>query len=147
LAFIIPVEVAAPIAVLISITVALIIIIQDWRQIHFGSAYRLTLASLVGTPIGLWLLAIVPESAIKAVLAVIIISFSVFSLSKHKPTALKSDKFAWVFGFLSGILGGAYAINGPPIVIYGTLRRWSPQHFRATLQGYFLPSSLFILIG
>ena len=27
------------------------------------------------------------------------------------------------------------------------LRRWSPQHFRATLQGYFLPASLVGLIG
>ena len=33
-------------------------------------------------------------------------------------------------------------MNGPPLVIYGALRRWSPQHFRATLQGYFLPASL-----
>jgi uncharacterized membrane protein YfcA len=33
-------------------------------------------------------------------------------------------------------------MNGPPLVVYGSLRRWSPQHFRATLQGYFLPASL-----
>ena len=33
-------------------------------------------------------------------------------------------------------------MNGPPLVIYGALRRWSPEHFRATLQGYFLPASL-----
>jgi uncharacterized membrane protein YfcA len=33
-------------------------------------------------------------------------------------------------------------MNGPPLVIYGSLRGWSPQRFRATLQGYFLPASL-----
>ena len=33
-------------------------------------------------------------------------------------------------------------MNGPPLVIYGAMRRWSAQHFRATLQGYFLPASL-----
>jgi uncharacterized membrane protein YfcA len=38
-------------------------------------------------------------------------------------------------------------MNGPPLVIYGSLRRWSPQHFRATLQGYFLPASLAGLWG
>lgn len=31
--------------------------------------------------------------------------------------------------------------------MYGTLRGWSPQHFRATLQGYFLPASLITLGG
>ena len=38
-------------------------------------------------------------------------------------------------------------MNAPPLVVYGSLRRWSPQHFRATLQGYFLPASLVGLIG
>jgi hypothetical protein len=38
-------------------------------------------------------------------------------------------------------------MNGPPLVIYGALRRWSPQHFRATLQGYFLPASILTMGG
>jgi uncharacterized membrane protein YfcA len=38
-------------------------------------------------------------------------------------------------------------MNGPPLAVYGALRRWSPQHFRATLQGYFLPVSLIGLVG
>ena len=33
-------------------------------------------------------------------------------------------------------------MNGPPLVVYGAMRRWSAQHFRATLQGYFLPASM-----
>jgi hypothetical protein len=33
-------------------------------------------------------------------------------------------------------------MNGPPLVIYGTLRQWSPEQFRATRQGYFLPAGL-----
>jgi hypothetical protein len=27
------------------------------------------------------------------------------------------------------------------------MRRWSPQHFRATLQGYFLPASVVAMAG
>ncbi|HEY1787259.1 MAG TPA: sulfite exporter TauE/SafE family protein, partial [Verrucomicrobiae bacterium] len=40
------------------------------------------------------------------------------------------------------VLGGAYGMNGPPLAIYGAMRGWPPQQFRATLQGYFLPASL-----
>jgi uncharacterized membrane protein YfcA len=32
-------------------------------------------------------------------------------------------------------------------VVYGASRRWSPEHFRATLQGYFLPASLVGMAG
>ena len=38
-------------------------------------------------------------------------------------------------------------MNGPPLVVYGSLRGWSPERFRATLQGYFLPASLIGMIG
>lgn len=38
-------------------------------------------------------------------------------------------------------------MNGPPLVIYGAMRRWSAQHFRATLQAYFLPASVFGMGG
>ncbi len=33
-------------------------------------------------------------------------------------------------------------MNGPPLAVYGALRRWQPEQFRATLQAYFLPASI-----
>ena len=60
---------------------------------------------------------------------------------------MRDDRLAWAFGFGAGVLGGAYGMNGPPLVIYGALRGWSAEHFRATLQGYFLPASLVGLVG
>ena len=38
-------------------------------------------------------------------------------------------------------------MNGPPLAIYGAMRRWSPQHFPAILQGYFLPASIIGMAG
>jgi uncharacterized membrane protein YfcA len=38
-------------------------------------------------------------------------------------------------------------MNGPPLAVYGAMRRWSAQHFRATLQGYFLPASIIGMVG
>jgi hypothetical protein len=52
-----------------------------------------------------------------------------------------------VFGFAAGVLGAAYNTNGPPVILYGVLRGWKPETFRATLQGYFLPTGAAILIG
>jgi hypothetical protein len=142
LALLIPVEVAAPVAVLVSITVALIVVVQDWRHVHFRSAGALVLPTMLGIPLGLLLLKAVAEPVVKALLAVVIIGFSANSLFRGSDRELKNDRFAWLFGFGAGVLGGAYGMNGPPLVIYGSLRKWSPQHFRATLQGYFLPASL-----
>ncbi len=147
LALIVPVEVAAPVAALASITVASIVVAQDWRSIHLRSAWRLVVASAFGIPLGLLLLRTVAEPVVKVVLALVILSFALYSLANRRPYALESDRPAWLFGFAAGVLGGAYGMNGPPLVVYGTLRRWSPEQFRATLQGYFLPGSLMVLFG
>jgi uncharacterized membrane protein YfcA len=147
LALLMPVEVAAPLAVLVSITVAVVVVLQDWHKVHLGSAWRLVLSTLFGIPLGLLLLTAVPAPVVKAVLGVIIVAFSGYCLARRTPPALHDDRLAWVFGFGAGVLGGAYGMNGPPLVIYGTLRRWSAEQFRATLQGYFLPASLVGMAG
>jgi uncharacterized membrane protein YfcA len=147
LALLMPIDVAAPVAVLTSITVAAIVLVQDWSEVHARSAGRLVFPTLFGIPLGLLLLTRVGESVIKTALAVVIIAFAAYSLSTRRKLALANDRTAWLFGFVAGILGGAYGMNGPPLVIYGTLRGWSPRHFRATLQGYFLPASVMVMAG
>lgn len=149
LALRIPVAVAAPLAVLVSIVVAGVIVVQDWRRIEVRSAGGLIVASLFGIPLGVLLLATVDDHVVKLVLGGIIALFSLYSLTAERTLHLEEDHAGWLLGcgFLSGILGGAYGMNGPPLAIYGALRRWSPRQFRATLQGYFLPASVAGLVG
>ena len=149
LALRIPVAVAAPLAVSISVMVAVVIVAQDWRKIELRSAAGLVVSSLLGIPLGLLLLTRVNDAAVRLILGFVIVSFSAYSLIAKRKLHLKKDHPSLLVaaGVVSGILGGAYGMNGPPLAIYGSLRRWSPQHFRATLQGYFLPASLLGLIG
>jgi uncharacterized protein len=141
LALVMPIEVAAPTAVLVSITVAFVIVLQDWRRVHLRSAGWLVASTFLGIPLGLLLLKKLPESIVDIILGVVVAAFSVYSLASRSDRELKDDRLAGVFGFAAGVLGGAYGMNGPPLAIYGSLRRWSPEHFRATLQAYFLPAS------
>lgn len=148
-AFFIPIEIAAPLAVLISITIAGIVVIQDWRKFHLYSTGWLVLSTLFGIPLGVLLLTAVRPSIVKLALAAVIIAFSAYSLLVKDPPELRSDRRIWLLscGFCAGVLGGAYGMNGPPLAIYGSMRRWSAQHFRATLQGYFLPASIIGMCG
>jgi uncharacterized protein len=149
LALSIPLEVAAPLAVLISITVAAIVVVQDWKKIHLHTTAWLVVPTLFGIPLGLLLLTSSHQRFVKAALGAVIIAFSIYSLIGRAPLELKRDSKPWLLicGFFAGVLGGAYGMNGPPLVIYGAMRRWSAQHFRATLQGYFLPASLIGMAG
>jgi uncharacterized membrane protein YfcA len=143
LVMVMPVQTAVPLAVLMSILVAAIVLIQDHEHVHFDSAKWLILFALLGIPVGLLVLLVAPSHIVKITLGAIIASYGAYSLVARQSFQLHHDSRAWLFacGFLSGVLGGAYGLNGPPLVIYGNLRRWDAQRFRATLQAYFLPAS------
>src|SRR5580765_7434389 len=149
LALSIPIEIAAPVAVLLSIVIAAVVVLQDWRKIHVRSTGWLLAPTFLGIPLGIALLTSIHQHLVKAVLALVIVSFSGYFLVGKTPLHLHNDNRTWLLGcgFLAGVLGGAYGMNGPPLVIYGAMRRWSPQHFRATLQGYFLPASVVAMAG
>lgn len=147
--FFLPVDIAVPLSVMLSVVIAFIIVVQDHKKIHFHSAKWLILYAVLGVPIGLIILMYGNETFVKTALGILIIVYSLYSLYFTMARHLKEDSRFWLFvcGFLSGILGGAYGVNGPPLVVYGNLRQWSAKHFRATLQAYFLPVSLVSVIG
>jgi len=144
-----PVDVAVPLAVMLSIVIALVVVIQDHKKIHFHSAKWLIIYAVLGLPFGILILTYANETIVKTGLGLLIILYSLYSLYFTKNKALEEDNKFWLFvcGFLSGVFGGAYGLNGPPLVVYGNLRQWSAKHFRATLQAYFLPVSLLSVVG
>ena len=149
LILLIPVEIAVPLSVLLSILIAAVVVVQDRKQIHFNSAKWLIIFAVLGIPIGLFMLVYGNENFIKSGLGVIIISYSAYSIISKTNFKLETDDKKWLFicGFLSGIFGGAYGLNGPPLVVYGNMRNWTAKHFRATLQAYFLPVSTIGILG
>jgi len=144
LALRLPVGVAAPLAVLVSVAAAGLILARDWRRVHARSAAWLVGATVLGIPLGLLFLTSAGDRVVKAVLGLTIVAFSVYALAWRDRLHLERDSRGWLVGcgFVAGVLGGAYGMNGPPLAVYGALRRWPARHFRATLQGYFLPASL-----
>jgi uncharacterized membrane protein YfcA len=143
LALYLPVSVATPIAVLLSVSVAAFVVVQDWKRVHLRSAAGLFIATLFGIPLGLLLLTSSHQMAVKITLALFLIAFSLYGLAVRRLPELRGEgNIALVTcGFLAGVFGGAYGMNGPPLVIYGAMRGWNPRQFRATLQGYFLLAS------
>ncbi len=147
LALLVGLKTATPLVALAASTIGLSILIKNWRKVRIRSAWRLIVSSAVGIPIGLALLKEAYEDVLMVILAAVLIGFGIYSLARPRLLTIRGEKSAFAFGFIAGILGGAYNSNGPPVVIYGTLKRWDPETFRATLQGFLFPTSLFILAG
>jgi uncharacterized protein len=147
LAMLIDMKTGTPLVAMVASTIALVILFRQWRQVHLAGAWRLILSSMLGIPLGLWLLTRGDDLILKIILGLGITIFSLYKIFHPRLFHLATERSAWIFGFVGGVLGGACNTNGPAIVVYGTLRGWAPPVFRATLQGYFLPVGLMIVAG
>lgn len=130
---------------LCALLMALILLIREWKHLEFQAAVTLIACGFLGIPIGHQLLKLGNETIVKAILAVAVMLFASWSLIRPTRVELKSNRAAPIFGFLSGILGGAYNIAGPPLVIFGTLRKWSAQQLRSVMQAYCIAGSIVIV--
>jgi uncharacterized membrane protein YfcA len=140
-------QVAAPVMALIGASVSFLLLARGWREVDFGVTRRLTLAAAVGVPPGVWGLKRLPAVWMTAALGVMLILIGLYNLTQPTLKPLKGEKWTYLFGFLAGVSGGAYSMGGPPVLVYGAARRWSAQQFRITLQGFFLPLSLIIVLS
>lgn len=148
LALLMGLKTATPLVAFMGPTISILVLARHWTKVDLRAAATLILASAAGIPVGVYLLARLPEAPLRMALGVVILSYGFFGLLRPG-IRLRNEKSGLTFfiGLVAGILGGAYNTNGPPVVIYGTLRDWPPERFRATLQGYFLPTGLVILLG
>lgn len=148
LALVIDMTVATPLVALFAPLISLLILARHWQKADLRAALRLIAATWAGIPLGLYFLIHLPENYTKTLLGGVILAYGIYNLLRPRLAVISARPLiAWLVGFIAGILGGAYNTNGPPVVIYGRLRGWPPEDFRATLQGYFLPTGLFIALG
>jgi uncharacterized membrane protein YfcA len=149
LALIVDIRMATPLVGLVVLGISGLMLARDWRKVATRDGWQLVGSALLGIPVGLLLLKWAPEVIVKGVLGIVLIGFGLYRLATPRMPELRGPVWLWLWlsGFISGVLGGAYNTNGPPVVIYGTLRRWSPERFRATLQLVFLATGVFIAVG
>jgi len=145
LALFLDMRTVTPLVAVVALTIAVMILAGHWRDVHPESAWRLIVSTLAGMPFGLLLLMAASEVSLKILLSCLLILFSLNSLAGPKWPKLKSNRWAFGFGFVAGILLSALNTNGPVVVIFGALRKWKPAMLRATLQGYFLPTAALVV--
>ncbi|MFQ5856424.1 MAG: hypothetical protein ACE5LU_12350, partial [Anaerolineae bacterium] len=74
---------------------------------------------------------------VKRLLGLILIAYACYTLAHPVTPRLSSRRWVYPVGFVAGCLGGAYNTPGPPVIVYGSLRQWPKQEFRAMLQAFF----------
>lgn len=147
LTLVLGIRLATPVVALAAVTVTIMMLVGSWRRMDFHTAWRIIAAAAVGIPLGVVGLKYLPAEHVKRGLGVVLILTGVYELTRPALPRLQARVWAYFFGFLAGMFGGAYNAAGLPMVVYGTLVRWNPDEFRATLQSVFFPTSLLVIVS
>jgi uncharacterized membrane protein YfcA len=133
-----PLRVVTPLIILGGLVITLYIVLRLRRHFDFFKMVPLLLGSVVGAPLGVFLLVAVNETVAKTVLGVLLFIYALYSLIVKMPEGTLLPRWGYLFGFISGALGGAYGTGGPPAVIYTSMQPWDKEEILITLQSYFL---------
>lgn len=138
-------RVAIPLVALVGTVLEATMLIRYHESLQLKSIWRLLIASTLSIPLGVYLLQQLDERIALFILGIILASYATYALIGFHLPELRHPTWAWLLGVLSGMLGGAYNTAGPPVVIYGNCRRWSPQEFKSNLAGFFIVNSLIVV--
>ncbi len=145
LTFFLSIKTATPLVLMSGVFVNVVIFIRLKQRFRFIKLFPLLIGSVLGIPFGIYGLILLPEAVIKSVLAVIIAFYALFSLLYSNHSFNIKNWWGYFFGFLSGMLGSAFSSNGPPAVMYATLKDWEKRDVMVTLQAYFVISGVIIM--
>lgn len=146
---------AVPVQVLLGFAVTIAVLFQNWHGLRWREAVILLAGSVLGIPLGAIALKSLPSEPITGCLGVVLIGYWVFALwiepRLRTPGVEGAPKqgsrfVTWLVGLSAGILGGAYATDGPPLVIYGAVKRWPKATFKSVLQTCFLVNGVMMVL-
>ena len=165
---VIDLRMAAPLQALLSFVVSATVLYQNWRALQWREASRLILGAILGIPLGTLALKSVAPSLVTGCLGLMLLGYGLFEFRTRHRARSSSDSerapgpddpkskiqnpksgaswIAWLVGFAAGVVGGAYAADGPPLIIYGSVKRWPKATFKSVLQSCFLVNGAFIVL-
>lgn len=113
------------------------------RDVSRGLLIRLSGWSLLGIPVGLVLIHVVPDRGLQLIVVATVLVAVVAELvgERLRPTGVGID----ACGIGSGAMLVATGINGPPLV--AALRGLEPRRYRATLQGTFFVQDVSVILA
>jgi uncharacterized membrane protein YfcA len=147
LPFLVPPTTAVPLVSLYSAAFALVMSVQLRRDIVSSHLAALLCGALVGTPVGVWVLATLPASSLRRLIGVILMVVVIIEWRGLYPRKLSGRHWRVAAGVSSGLLGGAIGTPGPPVILYAAAQGWSPRAMKATLLCFFLANQVITLVG
>lgn len=116
----------------------IVVVIHSFARIDFKRVLPIALSSLLGIPIGVWIISVVASSILKILIGAVIICFAALVASGFRKTFASERLSSSIAGFFSGILSSSTSLGGPPVVLFMHIQEWPKDIIHPSLAGYFI---------
>jgi uncharacterized membrane protein YfcA len=147
LPYVVGVQVATPLVAVAAVAIEVVLLLRYRQALNVHAIWRIVLASVVGIPFGIIWLRYLDERIVLIVLGVVIAGYALYALLGLRLPSMQGSLWAYLVGFLGGMLGGAYNTSGPPVIVYADCNRWEPSEFKSNLQGFFIINSFVVMVS
>jgi uncharacterized membrane protein YfcA len=142
LSLVLPPSSAIPTAFVLEVLASVQLLPSVWRHVHWRSLRWLLTGAVVGTPVGTWLLTVIPVDPMRVLLACAVLAAAAAMASKYRAAQLPGPAATTAVGGVSGVLNGAFAMGGPPAILMYFSSPAAAAAGRASLVVYFLGTDL-----
>ena len=116
-----------------------------WHKSSFqwGEARKLLIGASVGIPIGVYIVAVLPERILIIILGASMLFVGInYFFTRHRKARPRIGPAEYPIGMFAGILAAAFNMGGPPVVAYAYSRTWTVDLAKAVLAAIFVVTSV-----
>jgi len=107
----------------------------------------LLVGCLPGVVLGIVLLKKTDDTLLTLLLGLLLVGYGGYRLLVTVRPQAMHPGWAYLAGFATGLISGAFSAGGPPTIIYTTLTGWTKEEIKATLSGFFFVSGVVTAAG
>jgi uncharacterized membrane protein YfcA len=118
-----------------------------WRSTSWPLVWSLLIPSLVGVPLGVWLIEVLDPMVIRRVIGIVVAALAVVLLTGWTYNGARGRLQNWIVGATSGGLTSLAGVGGPPLVLYLLSdKSLSPVVIRSFFMMFFAFNQVFTIV-
>jgi uncharacterized protein len=142
LSLVLPPAQVVPSIFMLEVAASLRLLPEVWRDVHWRSLSPLLIGCLIGTPLGVWLLANTPAPPMQVALGVFVLVATLLLWLGFALKSMPGRAASTAVGAASGLANGAFGIGGPPVILFYFASPAGNIAGRASLIAFFLATDI-----
>lgn len=127
-----------PAIFMLEIAASLHMLPSIWRDVHWRSLAFLLAGTIIGTPVGVYFLANLPQAQMTFALAVFVLLATFLLWRGFALKSMPNAPATLAVGTATGIANGAFGIGGPPVILFYFASPAGHAAGRASLVAFFI---------